>query len=341
MKKTHLRILAALFAALLAFTALAGCSAGYKTSDSSQPQVGYSGASNGGYDDNMEGVAAETGAATKGNWSSTSPADGSSSVDDTRKIIKNVSLNLETKEFDKALTDLVSMTESAGGYVESSYVTGKSYSDYSGTVTRSATYTLRVPAAGLDAYVTALSGSFNVLSRQESSTDITDSYFDAQARLDSLVTQEERLLAMLEKAEDLEYMLQLEDKLSQVRYEIESYSSTLQRYDKSVAMATINVSLQEVVEYQKIVEKPKTFGERLYNSFSDSWADFVDGFQDFAVGLVYALPTLLVLAVIIFVAALLIVRAVKRGNRRRAEAYAARMNGGNGGANPGGGQEGK
>ena len=57
------------------------------------------------------------------------------------------------------------MTAAAGGYVESSYITGKSLSDY-GNVTRSATLVLRVPAAGLDAYVVALSGSFNVLSRQ-------------------------------------------------------------------------------------------------------------------------------------------------------------------------------
>ena len=158
------------------------------------------------------------------------------------------------------------MTAAAGGYVESSYITGKSLSDY-GNVTRSATFVLRVPAAGLDAYVEALSGSFNVLSRQESAEDITDSYYDSKARLDSLLVQEKRLLSMLEGADDLEYMLKLEDKLSEVRYQIESLYSTLQRYDKAVEMATVNVSLREVVEYQRITEPPKTFGERLHQSF--------------------------------------------------------------------------
>jgi hypothetical protein len=333
MKNAHLRIFAVLFAALVALSAAAGCSSSYSANDMAKSEDNYGSASGGDSD-----ISVETGSATKENWqSSTSGTDGSE-VDDTRKIIKTVSLNLETKEFDTAITDIAAITESAGGYIESSYVTGKSYNDY-GTVSRSATYTLRVPAAGLDAYVTELSGSFNVLSRQETSTDITDSYFDAKARLDSLVTQEERLLAMLEGATELQYMLQLEDKLSEVRYEIESYNSTLQRYDKSVAMATINISLQEVVEYQIITEQPKSFSERLANSFSESWSDFADGFQNFAVGLVYAFPTLLVLAAIIFAAALIIIRAVKRGNKRRAEVYASRST--DDGTHSGGSENGK
>lgn len=314
MNKVTLRIFAALFSALIALSAAAGCSSSYKSNDTSEnvSKSNYGTASGG-----VSDITVETGAAPKENLQyAVSGTDGGSVVDDTRKIIKTVSLNLETKEFDTAIKELAALTESAGGYVESSYVTGKSYND-SGTVSRCATYTLRVPADGLDAYVTALSGSFNVLSRQESSTDITDSYFDAKARLDSLVTQEERLLAMLQDAKELQYMLQLEDKLSQVRYEIESYNSTLQRYDKSVAMATISVSLQEVVEYQVITEKPKTFGERLANSFSESWSDFANGFQNFAVGLVYAFPTMLVLAAIIFAVTLVIIRSVKRGNKRR------------------------
>lgn len=317
MKKQGTRLLAAALAAV-AVIAAASCSAKYNTSAdyATQNSAGYSGSTGKpsyGYEYDMSEVMPE-----EGKFSFTSDSSGKP-VDDTRKIIKTVSLSLETKNFDAAISEIVSVTAAAGGYVEDSYVSGKSLNDY-GTVLRYATYTLRVPAAGLDAYVNTLSGGFNVLSRQESSTDITDSYYDSKSRLDSLLVQEERLLSMLEGATDLEYMLKLEDKLSEVRYQIESIHSTLQRYDKSVEMATVSVHLQEVVEYQRIVEAPKSFGERLYQSFTESWADFAKGVQNFLVDFVYAIPTLMVLAVFICIAVLIVSRLVKRHKKNKAEA---------------------
>ncbi len=312
----HTRIFALLFAALAVLTVISGCAA----NDKSSPQSARGEmADAGGYDGNYTvTTGSASNAAPEGGLRDTVNATGAADVDDTRKIIKTVALSLETKEFDNATANLIAMTTAEGGYVESSYVTGKSYNER-GTVTRNASYTLRIPASSLDTYVGKLSGSFNVLSRQDSSTDITDSYFDAKARLDSLVTQEKRLLAMLEGATELQYMLQLEDKLSQVRYQIESYNSQIQRYDKSVEMATVTINLQEVVEYQKIIEKPKTFGERIAISFGESWENFVRDFQNFSVGLVYSLPTLLVLAVIILVAVLIITGIVRRRKKRRAK----------------------
>lgn len=318
MKKLTLKLLAAILASIALIYAV-GCSSGMgKATDSAMPNTshgGYSGSTSSGYEHTAEQFVSDDNrhSLVSGN---------SDNIDDTRKIIKTVRLDLETKEFDKAVGEITAVTAAAGGYVESSYITGKSLSDY-GNVTRSATFVLRVPAAGLDAYVEALSGSFNVLSRQESAEDITDSYYDSKARLDSLLVQEERLLSMLEGADDLEYMLKLEDKLSEVRYQIESLYSTLQRYDKAVEMATVNVSLREVVEYQRITEPPKTFGERLHQSFTESWADFADGAQDFIVWFVYVFPTLLVIAVVIAIVVLIASGISRRRRRRKSGAGAA------------------
>lgn len=242
----------------------------------------------------------------------------SSQVTDTRKIVRTMNLDLETKEFDAGTARITSLTSSYGGYVESSYVTGKSYESYYYN-TRSASYTLRIPADSLDKFVAELCSDgegFNVLSKNEDSNDITDTYYDAQSRLDSLETQEERLLAMLEGATELEYMLQIEDKLADVRYQIENYYSTLTRYDKSVELSTLSISLSEVIEYQEQVVAPKTFGERMLTAFTNSWSDFADGCKNFAVDFVYAVPTLLVLAVII-AAFVLIIRAIVRKNKRK------------------------
>lgn len=249
---------------------------------------------------------------------SSSEAEGSySGVSDTRKIVRTMNLELETKAFDDAVSFIQSSVSGAGGYIESSYVSGKSM-ESSGDE-RNASFTLRIPAESLDSYVSGLGDGFNIVSKTENSNDITDSYYDTQARLDSLETQEERLLAMLEGANELQYMLQIEETLADVRYQIESLYSTIQRYDSQVSMSTLNISLREVIEYKPVEQTPVTFAERVSKAFSESWADFADGCRDFAVGFVYALPTLLVLAAVIALLVIIIRAVVKRRRARRVQ----------------------
>lgn len=241
----------------------------------------------------------------------TPPKDSAGqTITDTRKIIKTVNLELETKTFNDAVALITSSAAANGGYIEYSYVSGESLQ--SNKIERNAIFTIRIPASVLDSYVNGLGGSFNVLSKTENSSDITDTYYDAEARLKSLQTQEERLLAMLEGATELQYMLQLEQTLADVRYQIESYYSTIKRYDSQVSLSTVSINLYEVIEYQDIIEKPKTYGERLVLAIKESWKNFAEGWKDFSVDFVYAIPTLIVLAIFIFVAILIIRKVMKR-----------------------------
>lgn len=310
MKKYVKKLLAATLAALAVLAAL-GCSAKIGADTAAPSTGGYSGHSG-------EAGAKYYYAAETPNQNRSVAPDGGEASTDTRKIVKTVALDLETKDFDKGVSEIEELTEAAGGYVELSYISGRSLYEH-GITLRSAEFTLRVPAAGLGDFTGALAGKFNVLSRKESSTDITDAYYDSKSQLDSLRLQEERLLAMLGEAGDLEYLLKLEDKLAEVRYKIDSLYQTIQRYDKAVEMATVNVTLSEVVEYQKVTEPPKTFGERLSQSFFDSWANFARSAQDFTVGLVYALPSILTLAAIAAIAALPVYRILMRKKARKKE----------------------
>lgn len=269
-----------------------------------------------GYSDSEEKVEYEL--FEDGNGAYANMSSSSASVADTRKIIKTVELSLETKAFDAAVAMIRSSCTAAGGYMEYSYVSGDSI--LSSGSERNASFTVRIPAQGLDAYCDSLSGdSFNVLSRSENSSDITDTYYDTEARLKSLQTQEERLLSMLEGATELEYMLQIEETLADVRYQIESYYSTIKRYDSQVSLSTVTIDLREVIEYQPAVVTPITFGERIANAFTKTWVNFADGCKSFAVDFVWALPTLLVWAVIITAAVFVIRRVIRKRRARKAE----------------------
>lgn len=237
----------------------------------------------------------------------------SDTIADTRKIIRTVTLELETKTFNDAVALITSSTASNGGYIEYSYVSGDSLD--SNKIERRANFTIRIPASVLDSYINSLGSSFNVLSKTENSSDITDTYYDTEARLKSLQTQEERLLSMLEGATELQYMLQIEQTLAEVRYKIESYYSTMKRYDSQVSLSTIAINLYEVIEYQDVIEKPKTYGQRLGLAVKESWEHFYEDFKDFTVDLVYAIPTLIVVAALIVVAVLIIRRVTRRKNK--------------------------
>jgi uncharacterized protein YceK len=242
----------------------------------------------------------------------------------SRKVIRNASLDLQTLEFDRAVANIGAITAAYGGYMESSYVSGhdinSSYGSKLSYNTRNANFTARVPSESLDAFLDSFGGGeFNVIGRSTSANDITDSYFDSQARLDSLKLQEQRLLGMLDGATELEYMIQLEQELMRVRYEIESLTSQLNRMDGYVSHSTVNINLYEVIKYEEIDEVPVTFGERISLAFTNSWKAFGDFCQSFAVAFVSALPFLLLLAVIAAVVLISVRAAVKNRKPRKSK----------------------
>jgi hypothetical protein len=93
-------------------------------------------------------------------------------------------------------------------------------------------------------------------------------------------------------------MLRVQERLYNVIEEIEALKTRLNLYDGQVAMSTVHLTVNEVITYTEVVEPDPTFSQRVSKAFRESWADFGQGCQDFAVWFVEALPTLLVLAVI-------------------------------------------
>jgi len=320
MKKT-LKITALFLLTVMIIVSAVSCSAKMMNSGAAAEDRYYDSSFNGSYKSDYE----YSSDSVLGGASPEKPApDEYGSVtdsSDSQKIIKTGSITIESKEFDTAVEDIKQILSGKGGYIASSDITGSSV--YADKTARRASFTLAVPADKFEAFLDEVSGKFNVLYKNTNSQDITDTYYDTKSRLNSLITQEERLLSMLETADKLDYMLQLESRLSEVRYEIEKYNSMLQRYDKQVAYSSVSLVLREVVEYTKIVEEPKTFGERLTSALKGSWNNFLDGGEDFLVWLIYALPGLIIFLLIILVIVLIISGAVKKSKRKRSERLAS------------------
>lgn len=238
------------------------------------------------------------------------------------KIIYSADLYLQTTEFDKTMQTLEANVAACGGFVEGSNVYGDVEYNSDGTtrvVNRTAYYTVRVPAASFESFLKQADGLGNVLSSSRNAENVTSSYTDYEARLSSLNTQEERLLDMLKKTTDVESLVALEQRLSDVRYEIESIERNLRNLDRQITYSTVTLTLEEVELYTPTAPVKRTFGEKMASSFSDGWNGFTRGVQNLCIGLAGALPALILLA-ILAVAVLLIVRSIRRKHaKKRAE----------------------
>lgn len=225
-----------------------------------------------------------------------------------RKLIKNVNMDVETKEFDTLVDNVEKKIVALGGYAESINISGSS-SEYSST--RNANITARIPAANLDSFVTSVEEKSNITSKNESTEDVTLTYADVEAHKKSLKIEQDRLNDLLEEADSLETILALESRLTEVRYELESYESRLRAMDNQVQYSTVYLYIREVKEYQPEPVEKLTFGQRLTYEFSKNCIEAWETVQDFIIGFIAFLPILLVLVLILAVIGLVIFVIIK------------------------------
>jgi hypothetical protein len=236
------------------------------------------------------------------------PSTGESGVEYQTKIIRTVTQRAQTKSFDAAVASIESLVPQYGGYVESSHVNGTGYNGNKGS--RSANYTIRIPAEQLDAFLSAAGELYVVAYSNSTVSNVTAQYYDIVTRLETLRAEQESLEGMLKEAKDISTMLQIKDYLYQVIYEIESYETQLKLLDSRVSYSTLHLTVDEVVEYNTEVEQ--SWGERLVAAFKQSWVAFGRGFQGFTVFLVAAFPTLMVLGAIAAVIIVIVVKVNKK-----------------------------
>ena len=230
------------------------------------------------------------------------------------KLIREANLSVQTTEFDQAAASLERLVTQAGGYFQSAAVYGGSYRDVNAR--RSGEYTIRVPAEQYEAFLTQTGDLGYVTYKNETTQNIGEQYYDTEARLKTQKTKQERLLSLLEKAETMEDIISLESALSDVEYEIEQLSSTLNRYDSLVGFSTIYLTLDEVYKVSQEIGVTDSLGSRMAAGFASSAAGLAEGFQDLLVWISYHVFGLLIFAAVAAVAAGVGIRSV-RGKKRK------------------------
>lgn len=222
-----------------------------------------------------------------------------------RKIVKSATVSIRTKNYDTFITELNEKIGQYGGYVESS-----EEFNHSTRSNRNATMGIKIPAESLGRFLEELSAIGTVTSMSVTSSDITDSYISAESRIKALETEEKTLLGLLEKAESLDDVIKLQDRLSQVRSDLDALKAQKQSYDGMISFSEVALDISEV---ERVIEGGDSFFGEVKEKLLNNLYDLGDFFREFAINLIAALPYI----AIVGVAAGVIVVIVKKAKKKR------------------------
>ena len=286
-----------IIALLMLICLLAGCGAVAKDSMESEMSIGSNGSYDGIYEEFAPGE-----------------AGGGTGLTD-QKLITTVDVNAETEDLDALMSQLNGHIAALGGYIEyqDTYY-GSSYSSYRH---RSANMTIRIPAENLSEFIGQVEGVSNVISKQQSQENVTLQYVDTESRVAALTAERDRLMELMDQAGDLSDLLKIEERLTEVLYDLESTTARLRTLDNQVSYATVNLNLDEVKELTETQEK--TVWQRIGSGFGENLRNIGDDIVDFFVWLVTYSPQLIVIFGGSFLIFRIVFRAIKRRRARKTE----------------------
>ena len=227
-----------------------------------------------------------------------------------RKIIRTAAFDLVVEDVSASKDSISKIAERSGGYLEAS----------ESTKTRQglqrANLTIRVPQAHLDEVrdqIRKLAG--RVEADKTEARDVTREFVDSQARLRNLKAEEAQYLGILKNARTVKDTVEVTEKLSDVRGEIEQLTGELKYLSQQVEMSVITISLRTEADAAQADVR-----WRPGNKVRESWHDLKQGLADFAdvvISIVVLSPLILLWVAVIYGLALLVWKLSKRFRERQ------------------------
>jgi hypothetical protein len=159
----------------------------------------------------------------------------------------------------KALADAQSIITGLGGYVENS-----NSSQLEGELP-TATCVFRVPCTQFDNAIQRFRKLGSVLTENIAADDVTLQYADINARLKVIRIEEQQYLTMLRAAKRTGEIMEIRDRLSQVRQQIESMDAQQKALMDQASLSTISATFEQRVAAGK-PEEPSGWADETWGS---------------------------------------------------------------------------
>ncbi len=168
------------------------------------------------------------------------PTAGRTAADVDQRIIKEGYLDMVVGQVSETVARIASFAEGKGGFVQSSSVVERADGTHSGEVS------VRVPAKEFETAMAEIK-TYAAVVKNETRTgqDVTEQYTDLQAQLRNAKAQEETYLQILRRAQTVEDILKVQERLGSIRSVIESLQGRIQYLENVTSYSTISISLEE------------------------------------------------------------------------------------------------
>ena len=213
---------------------------------------------------------------------------------ENQKLIRTVYMDAQTTSMDGVMSWLENRVAELGGYFEQKSIR-RSGSRDDGSYYRYADMVIRVPAENLDGFLAQIGENAVVTSTREETENVTLQYVSTKSRVEALETEQKRLLELLEEAGNMEDLLTIEERLTDVRWELENYASQLRVLDNQVDYSTVYLNINEVDKPKVVTER--TVWQKIGDGFAENTIDLWDGIVAVFVWLLSSMPFLIPLAV--------------------------------------------
>lgn len=231
-----------------------------------------------------------------------------------RKKIRTASLSVEVENYDEFINLIETYVSNSDGYIEdsNSYIY---YEDQSNKLSLKAGYLrARVDEGVYETFLDYVKTLGKVESENQYVMDVTSGYVDVEARLEVKKAEEARLLELLNKAETIEDIINIEARLSEVRGSIEGHEAQLKSWDKEVDFSTIEINVREK-QPASVSSIDSSFGEKIKESFIKSVNLVIDGAQAMVTVLIVISIPAIILALVIGLAWMIIKSILKKHNK--------------------------
>ena len=160
-----------------------------------------------------------------------------------QKIIKTGSLDITVDEVEQKVSKITNETSALSGFVQNSSVTeGKNGQKYASLV-------IRVPVKNFDTAISRIKGMAKVVNREDvNGREVTEEYVDLQASLTHNLAVEQQYLELLKRAEKVEEIIAVRQKLDQVQAELERLKGRMRYLDNQTEMSTISISITSEIK---------------------------------------------------------------------------------------------
>lgn len=210
----------------------------------------------------------------------------------TEKLVYTASINMETIDYDKSIQELSDLISQFGGLIQAEVNNNNSW--YGGDQVynvgnRSYNATIRIPTDNFNSFMETCGNIGLVTSKVSRVDNISKQYYDTENTLKVYKIELESLMDLLRQTTDIEHMITIEKRISELNVEIMNLTTQIQSMDMDVAYSTIDIRLNEVIDYSEIrtPESERNFFERVKYAFIDSWENFLFFLEDLVMFLIY------------------------------------------------------